>query len=255
MKRFAKVCLWTSLALGLLGLLLMSVSFAIGFRIRFWEPKTTPEQIETRNETVQGAIRNLSFEVEAGSLSVEEGDTFSVVGYSKGSRIDSHVEDGTWHITSGQEEEKGGSLVGGFYVDGQGIYLKKALGEVHVTIPRDAVFEQVEIRVKAGAFQSGTLACDELEAEVESGSATFELLDIGTKAKIHAATGAVDGTLAGSEEDYSVEMDCSLGSIFAGSSELGGIVLGEEHYDIGEKDLELSCDLGAITLSFEEEMR
>ncbi len=250
MKKFTRICMWTALACFLAGILLVSISWAMGFR--GWRTFRVHRELETRNEIIEGEIESLSFQIGAGSLYVEEGDDFAITASSAGCRVGSRVENGTWVIDTDDSGHAGKAAFGGVYVDNEGIYLGGTMGEVHVTIPKNVRLKRVEIDVDAGAAAISRLQCDDLDIDVDAGSVEFEYADVRKSITVDVDTGSVNGILSGCEDDFTVELDCDLGSIVAGSYELGGIVMGHDRYLGGDKKMLLSCDVGSIDLAFLE---
>ena len=250
MKKFTKICLWSCVICLLVGILLMAVSWALGFRV--FRPYSKGEwELTERNETIDGDIKNLRLDVKAGSIIVEEGDFFAITAATDGNHFKSTVENGTWTIEEAEEHEKGSSI-GGLYVDDDGVYLKSALGAVHVTIPKDAHFEHVEIEVQAGAVEIEKLSCETMEIEVQAGAVDFSA-DVDEKLSVECQAGGVSGYLDGKEEDFDLEVECNVGSITAGNYEYGGFVVGSDRINTeAHKKMVLSCDIGSIDICFEK---
>ena len=252
MKRFTKVCLWIFGVCLVLGLLLVSVSWALGFR--GWHPlRRPPLSMEAWNQSVEGDIRSLRFSVRAGTLVVEEGERFEIVEAARGTTVESRVENGVWILEAEGTGE--GSVIGGFAVDNEGIYWKADTGEVHVTIPAGVVLEQADFSADAGVMELSGLSCGRMTVDSRAGSVALSA-QVEECLEVFCEMSDVSGVLTGSEYDYRVDADCSImGSITAGSYELGGIGILKDSFARGdeERELKLSCETGSIELSFSEE--
>lgn len=86
-----------------------------------------------------------------------------------------------------------------------------------------------------------TTAQDRAELDCSCGSIEFRALSVGREIEIENDMGSVEGTLAGSINDYSIESKASLGS-----NNLPG------QLRLGEISLKVFTDCGSIDISFEE---
>lgn len=251
MKRFTKVSLWICGISLLLGILLMSVSWAMGFR--GYHPYTTHDwELVERNEKVEGDIQNIEFKIRAGSIVVEEGDSFAITAATAGNHFKNEVRDGTWIIEEAEVHEKGSSI-GGFYVDNEGVYLKSSLGEVHVTVPRNAHLKNINIEIQGGALEIETIHCDSLAIDVQAGGVDFTA-DVEHRLDVKCQAGGVDGILMGSEDDFNADISCNVGSVTVGDFEWGGLVIGQDRINMdGVKEMEISCDVGSVDIGFSKE--
>ena len=253
MKRFTKGCLWTCVICLLLGILLMSVSWALGFR--GWHPlRHRSLAMEARNEIVEGEIHSLRLSARTSTLILEEGDHFEILEAAEGTEIESRVEDGVWILEAVGNQQNSSSFLGGLSVDNEGVYWKADMGQVRILVPEDAYFEQVDLETEAGAMELSGLSCKVMTVSSEAGSVNFEA-GVEETLEISCHSGGVSGYLDGAEADYGIEADCTLGSITAGSYELGGLIARDSffHEDEEEKNMILSCELGSIELYFTEE--
>lgn len=252
MKRFTKICLWMFGICLVLGLLLGSVSWALGFRgWRFGHFGN--RSLEEVNETVEGDIRGLELHVQAGSVLVSEGDAFSITERTEGKPLYSVVENGIWKLSAGEKGYEDGAAIGGFYVDNEGIYWKAGLGEVHITIPRGASLDEVSIEVEGGGVEIDQISCRNMEIELQAGSVNFRG-DVKERLSAECQAGEISGLLAGRREDFNVDMECSVGSVNVGGATWAGLFMDQEGAGgSGKKEMELSCEAGSINLDFFEE--
>ncbi|QNM05212.1 DUF4097 family beta strand repeat-containing protein [Qiania dongpingensis] len=249
MKRFTKVCLWICGISFLVGVLMISVSWAMGFRGYHPHDRYDWELVE-RNQIIEGDIRNVCLKVKAGSIFVEEGDAFAITASTAGEHFKSTVENGTWTLEEAEKHENGTSI-GGFYINDDGVYLKSTLGEVHITIPRGVRLEHVEIDVQAGAVEIERISCETMDIDVQAGSADFAA-DVSKEISAECQAGGVSGFLDGRDEDFNLSIDCNLGSVTVGTYECGG-VFNRDNVSYGaDKKMSLSCDAGSIEFAFSE---
>ncbi len=251
MKRFTKVCLWIFGVCMILGLLLGSVSWALGFR--GWRAARWRDgDLEEIYEKVEGDIRGLELHVQAGSVVVKEGDEFAIIGKTEGKPLRSVVEDGIWKLSAEEPDYKDGSAIGGFYVDNEGVYWKAGLGEVHITVPAGVTLEEVSVDVEAGGVEIHQIACRNMDVDLKAGSAEFHA-DVKERLRAECQAGEIRGFLAGSREDFDLDLECSVGSVTVGGSTWAGLFMDEEPENSSLKRLELSCEAGNINLDFYEE--
>ncbi len=251
MKRFTKVCLWMFGICVMLGLLLGSVSWALGFR--GWRAtRWGSGHLEETYERVEGDIRGLELHVQAGSVLVEAGDEFAITGKTEGKPLKSVVEDGIWKLSAGELDYKDGSTIGGFYVDNEGMYWKASLGEVHITVPAGVVLEEVSVDVGAGGVEIYQIACKDMDVDLKAGSVEFHA-DVQERLRAECQAGEIRGFLAGSREEFNLDLECSVGSVTVDGSTWAGLFMNEEPEGGGSKEMELSCEAGSINLDFYEE--
>lgn len=252
MKRFTKVCLWMSGLCLVLGLLLGSVSWALGFR--GWRLDWSGNRhLEGVNKEVEGDIRGLELHVQAGSVLVSEGDTFSITEKTEGKPLYSEVEHGVWKLSARERGHEDGGTIGGFYVDNEGIYWKASLGEVHITIPKGVTLDEVFIEVEGGKVEIDHISCKSMEIELQAGSVNFRG-DIKEQLLAECQAGDIRGVLAGRREDFNVDMECSVGSVNVGGATWTGLFMDQEFEGgSGKKEMELSCEAGNINVDFLEE--
>ena len=251
MRRFTKVCLWIFAICLMAGILLLSISWALGFKgwRAFRIGKGRQEEIYRE---IEGDIHSLELDVKAGSVFVEEGDAFAITEITSGKMPNSVVENGTWILEAGEDNYEDGSSVAGFYVDNEGIYWKGSLGEVHITIPKGTVFDHVSIETGAGSVQIEDISCNTMELELRAGYVEF-YADVAKKLTGGCQAGSVNGMLAGAQEDFKMDVECSAGSVDVGDYSMAGLIA----HDYGEegtkdKELEISCEVGSINLGFFE---
>ena len=251
MRRFTKVCLWIFGICLIFGILLLSISWAVGFRgwRAFQIGKGRQEEIYRE---VEGEIHSLDLNVKAGSIFVEEGDAFAITEITSGKMPKSVVENGTWRLEAGEDDYEDGASIAGFYVDNEGIYWKGSLGEVHITIPKGTVFDHVSIETGAGSVEIEDLSCDTMEVELKAGYVDFHA-DVEKRLTVICQAGHVNGMLAGVQEDFKLDVECSAGSVNVGDYAMAGLIA----HDYGEsgtkdKELEISCEAGSIELGFFE---
>lgn len=252
MRRFTKVCLWMIGICMVLGLLLGSVSWALGFR--GWRAARWGDgYLEETYEKMEGDIRGLELHVQAGRILVEEGEAFAITARTEGKPLRSVVEDGIWKLAAEEKEYENGSFIGGFYVDNEGLYWKASLGEVHITVPAGVTLDEASVDVEGGSVEIQPIICRRMDVDLKAGSVEFRAdVKEGLRAKCQA--GEIRGALAGRRDDFQMDMECSVGSVTVDGSTWAGLFMDEEPDEENRpKELELSCEAGAIDLDFYEE--
>ena len=211
-------------------------------------------------------IKSISINISAAKLNVRTGESFSIESNHK--RLDVKVSNGCLEIS---EKDK---FIG----------LKTADIEINVYIPQNFVFENARIETGAGKVTVDALAANNLSLELGAGEAVIQSLSADRKAEINGGAGkltinsgklynleadmgvgefdmtaALEGSskidhgvgavklnLAGSADDYTIELDKGLGKVTVGGQELSdGAVFGT-----GINKLELDGGVGEIKVDF-----
>lgn len=143
---------------------------------------------------------------------------------------------------------------------------------IEILLPQDMQFDEVSIEMNgggqlvidklnsdsldldigAGVLQiSDELKVQECEISVGAGEVSVAKLDAKTS-DISCGTGTVNIKMSGKREDYSAEADVGMGSVQVGDKVLSS-GFGNEFLDENdtEKELDISCGLGTVEITFE----
>ena len=140
---------------------------------------------------------------------------------------------------------------------------------VWIQIPAE-MLQEADITNDAGMIYIRKISADDLSIDVGAGEAEIEEfranvleLDCGAgsitasgtvlaEADVECGVGEVNLTLQGKAEEYSYDLDCSVGSIILDGDEIDGIGTRQSHHVDGGKYLDVDCGVGEVNLSFTE---
>lgn len=145
-----------------------------------------------------------------------------------------------------------------------------ATGEMILYLPKEIVFEEVDLDLGAGIMTVEQIETMELDVSVGAGTALFENLkcddadmEVGAgeitvsqgdvrRTSLELAMGTAALNYLGKEEDYDYDLSCGAGEIRIGSIYSGGVGF-EKETDLGkEKKMKVECAMGAVTVNFLE---
>ena len=140
---------------------------------------------------------------------------------------------------------------------------------VWIQLP-EVMLTEADITNDAGMIYIRKISADDLSIDVGAGEAEIEEfranvleLDCGAgsitasgtvlaEADVECGVGEVNLTLQGKAEEYSYDLDCSVGSIILDGDEIDGIGTRQSHHVDGGKYLNVDCGVGQVNLSFTE---
>lgn len=145
------------------------------------------------------------------------------------------------------------------------------LGELIVSLPKDAYFETVEVEAGAceislgslsagkisvesgvSSFKADRLEADQLDIENGVGSVSIKEAVIAEQLEIENAVGSVELGLSGSEEDYHALIKSALGTVQVGDYHFTGIGKETERNVQAAKRLEIESGLGSVNITFKK---
>lgn len=244
------------------------IFMALGSLSFFFSGNGTEAIGEMQIYDIEGEISSLSIELSGARLKIVTGNAFSVESNHKYISVNS--ENGKIRIS---ETKK----FFGFSTEGVTVILN---------VPKDFVFDDVNIEAGAGKVEIDTLSADVLELSFGAGEAEIKNLTANSRAKIDGGAGelTIDGgtlcnlkldmgvgeltlksciegesrlnygvgeanlTLLGSLEDYKIEIDKGIGE-----AKLSGESMKDDSvYGSGENFIEIDGGIGAINIEFLE---
>lgn len=161
--------------------------------------------------------------------------------------------------------------------------------QIIIDIPNGSRFDEVELTCGAGVAELDNITADELEIEVGAGEVSINFANV-TKFSANVGAGRVETSdmtadkvdlevgmgecfyhgkglkeldaecslgnmeiiVDGSEEDYNYEIECGAGNIDIGGRNISGLAAEKNIYNGAPGTIELSCNMGNITVSFQE---
>ncbi len=134
---------------------------------------------------------------------------------------------------------------------------EKMLEEADITNDAGVIYikkisaKDLAIDVGAGEAEIEEFQANTLELDCGAGSITASGIIL-TEADVDCGVGEVDLTLQGKVEEYSYDLDCSVGSVILDGDEIDGIGTRKSHRADGGKYLSVDCGVGQVDVSFTE---
>ena len=229
-------------------------------------------------EIAAAGIRNLELTLGAGQFFIREKDVadgiISITVQGVGD-CDYYTDGDTLHV----ESFKGNHFIGE----------DLSKNQIIIDMPSGSRFDEVELTCGAGVAEIDDITANELEIEVGAGEVRVNFADV-TKFSSNIGAGRVETSdmtaqevklevgmgecvyhgkilreldaecdlgnmdiiIEGSEEDYNYEIECAAGNIDVGGRSISGLAA-ERNIDNGASGtIELSCNMGNITVNFQE---
>lgn len=185
------------------------------------------------------------------------------------------------------------------YVEGGTLYIKATDGaknwsragscSIILYVPRDCVFEEVEMEMGAGVMEisdlrsageislevgAGKIVIDrisspDLELEIGAGEIQLKDMEVGELSagigmgnfaaagsadgdvKIECSMGNVELTLFGGEKSFNYSIECSMGNVDLGGGSYSGLAKEKKIQNGAAKTMEIECSMGNVTVSFD----
>lgn len=301
MSKFAKMCCILGGIIFAIGIILCIVGLTMGFS--FSRASELPyisnflsRHGSTEGETVvyeevieadevykfsKAEIKKLDINIKYGMLTIEthSEDYIAVTTTQADSDFKCKKSGNTLKIEDKRREYLGGIL----YNEYEGSY-------VHVFVPEDMFFEEIDIEVGAGDANVETLNCADISIEVGAGTFTGQNIISNKKAKFEVGAGRMDimelksketklengvgetiisGTIAGdmtincgvgsvqldilgAESDYNYDIDRGIGTIRIGEIEFSGLTGRKRIDNNSDTDVKIDCGIGSVQLDFFE---
>ncbi len=260
MKKITKVAVVLAVIFAIIGITCVIASFAMGFT---WDRLTGMVtegkfnfafELDDFREDGKGIVkvpsekkgdvmipnesfRNLDIEFGAGTLEIVYADVEKVEVQRKNTtNFACYVEEGTLHI-------KGGTKVG----------VNSNVGSIVVSVPRNMIFDEVDLELDAGEATLSGLVANSVDIEIGAGEVNLKGLD--TKA-LDTAVGAgkLYIELVGGESDYNYEAECGMGDIKIGITSVSGMGGSKEINNPGaNRFMDLECGMGEIQIEFQNQ--
>lgn len=248
MKKFTKIALILVVVLLSVGLVSVIGSFAMGLTwdslgdmVNKGKLSFDLDDIIEDNEftAVQEDFHSLDIEFGYGTLEIKYGDVEKL--QIKQKNVDKYrcyVEEGALHIEGNQKIKVNNSNYD---------------GEITIVIPKNMVFQEVDLEVGAGKADVANLKANQVDIELGAGEVNVTGLD--TK-KFDAKTGAgkLYAELVGKQNDYSYELECGIGQLKIGDSSYSGLGTEQNITNAGaERFADIECGVGEIIIKFQEQ--
>ena len=188
---------------------------------------------------VQEDFHSLDIEFGYGTLEIKYGDVEKL--QIKQKNVDKYrcyVEEGSLHIEGNLKTKVG---------------IANHDGEITIVIPKNIVFQEVDLEVGAGKADVANLKANQVDIELGAGEINLTGLD--TK-KFDAKTGAgkLYAELVGKQNDYSYELECGIGQLKIGDSSYSGLGTEQNITNPGaERFADIECGVGEIIIKFQEQ--
>jgi|GEM_PF-555393 Uncharacterized conserved protein len=142
--------------------------------------------------------------------------------------------------------------------------------KITVYIPQEMEFERVKIDLGVGRFYAEDIRSREFKLESGAGESRIENLEVGTfsidagvgevelknvrveeKGILDGGVGAISMKLQGKQEEYNYRLDLGVGSVTIGSDEYAALGADRRIDNDADKDITITCGVGAVTVMFE----
>lgn len=144
-------------------------------------------------------------------------------------------------------------------------------GNVRIYYPEDMNFREISISMGGGDVAvKGSIKADEFDAELGTGvfhaegiEATESSWEVGAGEIVlgciesrdmdfDCGTGSIEAKIAGKQADFNYDVECGIGSVKIGNEEYGGVAFDKTINNGQNRQIEISCGIGEIQLSFEQ---
>lgn len=258
MRKGMRWCLGLGIICLVLGISLSAAALVMGAD-PFWEnsiyhygwnePVTWGSQETFEDVTV------LKADLAAGDIRYEEGGVDKVtVRAEKNDRYHWKVEGGTLKIDS--------------YHQNYMIH-RNNRGRLIIQVPEGYNWDELHIDLSAGSFYADTISAGKADLEVKAGSLEIDRGAFGTLSaetaagniecrasvsgdvKMNCDAGKINVWLDGAEEDYALDVECSVGAVQVGDSYVAGLQVDKKTSSSNGRRLKIRCNAGAVNVNFE----
>jgi len=125
------------------------------------------------------------------------------------------------------------------------------VGAGQITL-KDPVVGDLEISVGAGQITLENMDVVELDVNVGMGEFLAKG-EIGERAWVECSMGNIEMTIEGRREDFNYQVNGSMGNIDVGSDSYAGFSQVKQIDNHAEKEMEVECSMGNITIKFTED--
>lgn len=285
MKKFTKIALISALVCLVLGLGVFLGGLALGGT---WQG--LKESIDHGDYSIGGSDGTYGIYMTEKSedssssnqeSSVAQEKTSNAVVYSNVQKIEIDMQSGGLYFEPTNEKELSVSVNG---KDGKEttvrqngeeleIYndFRNHKGNVKIYYPEDMTFREISISMGGGDVAvKGSIKADEFDAELGAGAfhaegieATESSWEVGAGEIVlghvesrdmdfDCGTGSIEAKLAGKQADFNYDVECGIGSVKIGNEEYGGVAFNKTIHNGQNREIEISCGIGEIQLSFEQ---
>ena len=157
---------------------------------------------------------------------------------------------------------------GTLYVKPAGDKVIAGAGTITLWLPKNMVFDEVDLELGAGEMKANSLEMKELEVAVAAGQITLNKIKC-DEAKLQVGAGEISIErcelndlsldlamgdarlkLEGKEEDYDYDINCGAGEVKVGSMVSAGLAF-DRDIDLGkDKKIEVECAMGSVDIEF-----
>lgn len=275
-----------------LGIGLCAIVFGLGLLILALVTRTD-EDIYTPVYSIDKSyydVDQLYIDIAYGKVEIVEGKGFRIQGENLlDEKLETYVQDGTWHI---KDSRKSIFSIWDIDLSFNNILRnRKYKPQITITIPEGFIAESFTLMVRAGEVKADTILANKGDFSVEAGYLEIDKLQVPEaskyqvgagkmrikqilandinvncgvgevhidgwitgKSKIQTNVGNVILNLAGKWEDYSYDIDNSIGNVTIGKERISG--LGKQrtiNNKLAENRLIIKCDVGNISIDFME---
>jgi hypothetical protein len=280
MRTFTKVWLGIAFVAIGIGTAILVIAAASGASVRDIPTYSFAESYE--------GVNSLDVEIEYGSVTIIEGDTFSIdADRLPRENMESYVSDGTWII---REDANRYIDVFGFHISAGNFFnwRESLTPRITITVPEGFVAEDISLEMSAGDVKADVIRANTGDFNVSAGRLTINQLEITEESgytvgagqmkldqviaknvtidcgvgdivvhgritgdsEIACSVGNVDLRLEGDKEDYSYEVSASIGNVSIDNNSYHNILSKVINQSEAENKFSLNCEIGNISVDF-----
>lgn len=216
----------------------------VGFRFGTEQSQSLSEHNQVKQEAdkeyavVEENYNCLDIEFGYGNLEISYGDVEEIqIQQQNVKKYKCYVDEGTLHIE--------GNLKANIGIGNQA-------GKIVILIPKDIVFDEVDLEFGAGKAEVLDLIANKVDIELGAGEMNITKLDA---KEFNAETGAgkLYAELVGKQTDYSYNLECGIGQLTIGDSTYTGLGTEQRISNPGaERFADIECGVGEIAIEFQK---
>ena len=151
-----------------------------------------------------------------------------------------------------------------------GINKAGGVGKIYIYVPEDFRFDEAKLDVGAGTLNISEIRAAELAVDVGAGEASIDHFDadeadlgcgtgklvaagdIRTEADLECGIGSIAFTVIGKEDDYNYDISCGIGEIVCGGLTYSGLGCDKEIDNGSSREISIECGIGNVTVNFKQ---
>ena len=125
------------------------------------------------------------------------------------------------------------------------------MGGGDVAVKGSIKADEFDAELGAGVFHAEGIEATESSWEVGAGEIVLGRIE-SRDMDFDCGTGSIEAKIAGKQSDFNYDVECGIGSVKIGNEEYGGVAFDKTINNGQNREIEISCGIGEIQLSFEQ---